>query len=233
MTPGFAGGCLPGYEPDPLTGMCCKADGPSCVEEQLCALRSCPDGMDFCTCQCLYSPVLLDLEGDGVRLTGAAGGVPFDLDGDGRPERLSWTRAGADDAWLALDRDGDGRVTSGRELFGNFTAQPPSTAPNGFSALAEFDAPARGGNSDGVIDAKDAAYASLRLWRDADHDGLSRPEELRALAESGVAAISLDYRRTRRRDAHGNQFRYWAKVEGDGAERLGPKAWDVFLVKED
>jgi hypothetical protein len=176
----------------------------------------------------------VDTAGDGFRLTGASDGVRFDLDSDGVPERLAWTRAASDDAWLALDRDGDGVINNGRELFGDFTPQPappPGRERNGFLALAEFDRTARGGNSDGAVDARDAVFAHLRLWRDTNRDGVSRPSELHTLASLGVARLHLDYKESKRADEHGNRFRYRAKVDDAKGSKVNRWAWDVFLVR--
>ncbi|HYG80855.1 MAG TPA: hypothetical protein VD861_10725 [Pyrinomonadaceae bacterium] len=173
--------------------------------------------------------MIVDVTGDGFRLTDLAGGVRFDHDGNGRAERSSWTAANSDDAWLALDRNGNGRVDGGAELFGTFTAQPASATPNGFLALAEFDRPQYGGNSDGVIDGRDTVFQSLLLWRDANHDGVSEPRELHALAAPNVTRLELSYKESKRSDEYGNWFRYRAKVFDSKQGQAGRWAWDVFL----
>jgi hypothetical protein len=96
----------------------------------------------------------------------------------GRPMTTAWPSAAT--PWIALDRDGDGKITSGAELFGDSTGD----ARDGFEALAQLDA-----NRDGVIDRDDPAFAKLVLWRD-DGDRLSQPHELRPLAAE-LDAISL------------------------------------------
>ena len=179
------------------------------------------------------SPVLVDTAGDGLSLTDAAGGVYFDLSGGGAPKRLAWTEPDSDDAWLALDRNGNGRVDDGTELFGNFTTQPTPPAGigvNGFNALAVYDQPAQGGDSDGVLDSRDRIFSSLRLWRDANHNGVSEPGELRTLSALGLTSIDLDYKESRRRDHYGDRFRYRAKVGDARGAQMGRWAWDVFLT---
>jgi hypothetical protein len=177
-----------------------------------------------------HSPVLVDVAGDGFALTDADAGVDFALTAAGKRVRLAWTPPGSDDAWLALDRDGDGSIDGAHELFGNFTPQPPSPHRHGFRALAVFDRPAEGGNADGRIDARDAVFPRLRLWQDVNHDGVSQPAELHALQALDVARLHLDYKESKRTDAYGNAFRYRAKVDDAKGAKAGRWAWDVFLV---
>lgn len=179
------------------------------------------------------TPLIVDTNGDGFSLTNLQDGVPFDLNNDGSAELLSWTSAGSDDAWLTLDRNGNGTIDTGDELFGNYTAQPepPSGAEkNGFLALAEYDRPENGGNNDGSISTNDRIFEWLRLWQDVNHNGRSETSELHALPSIGIVSLSLDFKEARRRDRFGNQFRYRAKVFTVKSPNGSRYAWDVFLL---
>ena len=191
---------------------------------------------DTTTCQCLPgSPIVIDVSGNGFSLTNADNGVRFDLNGDGNEEQLSWTSTETDDAWLTMDRNSNGTIDNGMELFGNFTEQPAPAEgieKNGFLALAEYDKSENGGNNDGVIDSRDSVFARLRLWQDANHNGTSEASELKTLNQLGLAELELDYKESKREDEHGNRFRYRAKVRDAQGARINRWAWDVFLVAQ-
>lgn len=181
----------------------------------------------------IVSPIIVDAERNGFRLTSVEQGVLFDIDADGQLDRVAWTDAEGDDEFLALDRNGNGRIDDGSELFGNNTPVYPGTritAANGFEALKFLEGPPYGRSViDEVIDRRDASFARLRLWRDANHNGISEPDELRPLEGAGVTALETEYRTVGRRDRYGNEFRQRALVLGpNGASYV----YDVWLVRQ-
>ncbi len=130
-------------------------------------------------------PLIIDIAGDGFAFSSADEGVNFDMNNDGFAEKTGWTNG--NDALLVLDRDGDGSATNGGELFGDQTTLADGTlAPSGFAALAEFDE-----NADSRIDSADPVFGELRVWQDANHNGISEADELSTLADTGIEAISL------------------------------------------
>ena len=191
----------------------------------------CPDGW-FSVGECCQeeTPIVIDVAGDGFDLTSGDNGVIFDIMANGDPRLTSWTREGSDDAWLVLDRNGNGRIDDATELFGNESPQPESEMANGYIALAVFDSSEQGGNEDGHLGLEDAVYDRLRLWQDRNHDGLSQRREFLTLRRAGVRAIDLNYEKSDWVDLHGNRFRYRARVKPMRASDVGRWSYDVFLV---
>ena len=145
----------------------CQANGLPDCDSQLAACRAlgaATYASDFIQCYARYnrcvdrcsSPIIINLDRGGFRMTGVDDPVEFDIDGDGESETLSWTDPGSACAFLVLDRNGNGTVDDGTELFGDHTPQPPSANPGGFAALGLYDQADSGGDGDGWISVSDA-----------------------------------------------------------------------------
>ena len=131
-------------------------------------------------------PLALDLDGDGIETRGVDGKVVFDHNGDGVKTGTGWLRP--DDGWLVLDRNSNGTIDNGGELFGVDTVKADGTkATDGFDALSDLDS-----NDDGVFDAKDTRFADVRVWRDLNQDGVSQSNELSTLAANNIRSINLN-----------------------------------------
>jgi hypothetical protein len=134
-------------------------------------------------------------------LTAVENGVLFDIDDDGDLDQVAWTAPATDVAFLARDRDGDGRITSGRELIGDRTVPGVANGPNALMRLAVHP------DTWPQLDSDNPLFGELRLWRDANHNGKSEPSELRRAADE-LSTIGLGYERHRWTDSYGNQSRF-------------------------
>ena len=224
--------CNPPSQPCP--GNDCNAGG-NAFDLDYCTYpgTGCPSGYNNTGSCCQpqsVSPILVDVDGSGFQLTSGEHGVLFDFF-KVRKLKIAWTAIGSTNAWLVMDRDGNGTIDNGQELFGNLTPQPFSANPQGFIALSVYDEPAHGGNGDGIIIKRDSVFDMLSLWQDANHNGISESTELHSVESLGLTKISLDYRESKRRDRYGNEFKYRAIVRDKRDAQFGRWAWDVFLVK--
>jgi hypothetical protein len=131
-------------------------------------------------------PLVLDLDGDGLELTAASGNVLFDHNADGIKTGTGWVKP--DDGFLVRDINGNGTIDSGRELFGVDTIKSNSAlATDGFDALRDLDS-----NHDGYITSADAAFGELKIWQDANQDGISQSSELKTLAQLNITRIGVN-----------------------------------------
>jgi hypothetical protein len=163
-------------------------------------------------------PLAIDLDGDGIKTVGVgANPILFDHNADGIRTGTGWVTG--DDAWLVLDRNANGTIDSGRELFGVDTLLSGTPgidavyAPTGFEALRALDA-----NADNVFNAQDSAFTQVRLWRDLNQDGISQASELTTLAAQNIVAISLNASTTTINLGNGNTVSGTATVtRGNGS----------------
>ncbi|MDD5717276.1 MAG: Ig-like domain-containing protein, partial [Sulfuricurvum sp.] len=131
------------------------------------------------------TPIILDMDGDGVHTGNISGGAHFDIDADGDLDSVGWSDG--KDGLLVRDINHDGMINDGSELFGSSTVlHDGTTAHDGYEALRDLD-----GNQDNVIDSNDAAYSELKLWMDANQDGKVDDGEMMSLKDAGVESMSL------------------------------------------
>lgn len=162
------------------------------------------------------TPLVLAFRGEAVQFNTAVA-ASFDLTGT-MSVVTDWPSSTT--PWLALDRNGNGKIDDGGELFGSATLLPSGEpASNGFVALRELDS-----NADGRVDATDAEWGRLLVWSDVNSDRVSTANELSLAGARELVAIDLGYSVDRRCDTRGNceveraGFRY---RDGRGQELRG------------
>lgn len=156
--------------------------------------------------------LVVDLEGDGLRLGDRHYPVPFDVDGDGLRERVQWTAQEQREGFLWLDSNHDGAMQP-EELLGRRLATPDGPSRQaGWRSLADLDLASAGGNGDGRLDARDRAWADLRLWIDYNHDGDPDRPELYSLDDWRIESFALDFAEGLKVDGGLNLETAWASV---------------------
>jgi hypothetical protein len=156
--------------------------------------------------------LVVDLEGDGLRLGDRHYPVPFDVDGDGLREKVQWTAEEQREGFLWLDADRDGAMRSD-ELLGRRLATPDGPSRQaGWRALADLDSAGAGGDGDGQLTATDRAWADLRLWIDYNHDGDPDRVELYRLEDWRIESFALDFEEGLKVDGGLNLETAWASV---------------------
>ena len=164
-----------------------------------------------------YDPLALDLNGNGIEPLAADGhaGAMFDHERNGIRTGTGWVHS--NDGILVYDRNGDGKINNGGELFGDNTLlKDGSTAAHGFAALAELDE-----NSDGKVDAADSAFKKLGVWRDLNHNGISEEGEISSLEDVRVQSLNLAYKNADQNLGNGNTLaEVGSYTDADGNEHI-------------
>jgi hypothetical protein len=176
-------------------------------------------------------PLTLDLDGDGIETVGASSTNPilFDHDGDGIRTGTGWVNS--DDGLLVLDRNSNGTIDNGGELFGDSTTlSGGGLAADGFAALADMDS-----NADGVVNSSDTRFANLRVWRDLNQDGISQSGELFTLASLGIASINVAHTNVSTNLGNGNTLTAtgsFTRTDGSTSTVGGTNLGDANLVED-
>ena len=173
----------------------------------------------------LVTPIVLDLNDDGIKTLSVSAGVKFDMLADGTSIQTGWV--GPQDGLLVSDRNQDGLISDGTELFGSSTALSNGTkALDGYQALAEFDT-----NKDGVVDQQDTDFNKLSVWMDSNSDGVTGSGELKSLTELGITKLSVKAESVRESNA-GNLVGLTSTYQTvDGKEHASADVW--FVIDKD
>lgn len=186
---------------------------------------------NYQSCDKQYSPIVLDLTGEGIHLSGAEDGVQFDLNADGNPVYTGWVKS-SNNAFLVRDINGNGSIDDGAELFGSATLlSNGKRAPNGFEALKDLDS-----NRDGLLTRADTEWRNLRLWFDRNVDAYSQRSELERLESYQIQSLNLNYIELLEMDEFGNQTRerstYIRKIRNKNQPLLMVDVWFRTLLDE-
>ncbi|HBZ8587261.1 TPA: calcium-binding protein, partial [Salmonella enterica subsp. enterica] len=177
-------------------------------------------GPDMSDAENTSSPIIIDLDRDGVETISVEAGVFFDHDGNKFAESTGWVSP--DDGLLVFDRDGNGQIDNGSELFGNNTAQADGTnASNGYNALKEYD-----DNNDGVLNENDAIWNQLQVWQDKNSNGRVDEGELLTMKQAGIASINTTYKNSSTTDSQGNLHKQTGSITyTDGSKGQSADVW--------
>ena len=174
--------------------------------------------LDYANAQ--SSPIIFDLDGDGIETISKSQGVYFDHDGNNFKESTGWV--GADDGLLVRDINGDGLIDSGAELFGNNTRlEGGILAQNGYKALTELD-----DNQNGSLDSGDAIWKELQVWQDKNSNGRVDDGELTSLDDLNIKNIATKYTSSSSVDENGNSHKQKSEITfTDGSKSVSTDVW--------
>lgn len=174
----------------------------------------------YSTAETTTSPLVVDLDGDGVETISTQAGVHFDHDSNGFAEKTGWV--GRDDGLLVRDINGNGQIDDGTELFGNNSVlSNGQKAANGFEALKDLDS-----NGDGVFNIQDTAWNGVKVWKDSNQNGIVDQDELLTLEQAGISEFDLNYQSQPIKDANGNQHKQTSTItKADGTTSTVTDVW--------